>query len=240
MFDFYKRQLPVSRTVAVAFVASTWLATTPLQSQSTYDGDVTRAGHQQLALDALTYPTAAAKGGWLWLNPRGYVGLPHRIELGAGMSYYSHPAGGESALQPSIKWQAIRDTVHGFTLAAGAQSLVPLTRQGDGYGLTFLSLDHPLPQTARTAGAVSVGAYTLVHRSTESTDDRRGVILTAWEAVGPFRVNATWVSGRNFYGYRTGTVTWTARDGRWIGLGYSQGNATWHNAGPYLSTGRAF
>jgi len=164
-------------TLALAFVPS-------LSAQSMFDRDITAAGHHLYAVDALSYVAPATAGGWLWLNPRVYKGFAHNVELGAGVSYYSHPSGGFSAFQPSIEWRAARDA--------------------------------------------------------SATDSRRGLTLTAWEAVGPVRFSGSWLSGTNFYGYKTGTVTYTVPSGRWYSVGYSQGNASWHNAGPYFSTGRAF
>lgn len=229
------------RCVQTGVAAVLTLATTPsLQAQSTFDGDITAAGHHQYAIDALSYVAPSSAGGWLWLNPRAYRGLAHNVEVGAGVSYYSHPAGGTTAFQPSIKWRAARDTVHRLTFSVGAQSLMALSQNADNYGLAFISMDSRLHQSEHAAGAVSVGTYTLVGRDPGSTDDRRGLTVTAWEAVGPVRFSGTWLSGTNFYGYRTGTATYTSASGRWFSVGYSQGNASWHNAGPYVSTGRAF
>lgn len=225
----------------IGLVAALTLATTPsLQAQSTLDGDITAAGHHQYAIDALSYVAPSSAGGWLWLNPRAYRGLSHNLEVGAGLSYYSHPSGGTTALQPSIKWRAVRDTVHRLILSVGAQSLMAVSQKADNYGMTFISLDSRVHQSEHAAGAVSVGTYALIGRDHASTDDLRGVTVTAWEAVGPFRLTGSWLSGSNFYGYRTGTATYTTSSGRWYSVGYSQGNASWHNAGPYFSTGRSF
>lgn len=232
---------PRIRGIGAGFTAALMLATTPsLSAQSTFDGDITAAGHKQYAMDALSYTAPASSGGWLWLNPRAYRGFSHNIEVGAGLSYYSHTAGGTTALQPSVKWRALRDTTHRLILSVGAQLLVALRKNADHYGLAFVSLDRRIHQSEHAAGSISVGTYSLVGRTPSSGDDQRGVTLTAWEAVGPVRLSGTWLSGTNFYGYRTGTITYTAASGRWMSVGYSQGNASWHNAGPYVSTGRAF
>jgi hypothetical protein len=226
--------------VACAQLALALVSVPSLSAQSTFDGDITAAGHHQYAIDALSYVAPTTAGGWLWLNPRAYKGLAHNLELGAGVSYYSHPAGGTTAFQPSVKWRAARDTVHRLTLSVGAQSLMALSRNADNYGLAFVSIDSRVHQSERAAGSISVGTYTLVARDASASDDRRGLTLTAWEAIGPVRLSGSWLSGTNFYGYKTGTVTYTATSGRWFSVGYSQGNAAWHNAGPYVSTGRAF
>lgn len=218
------------------------LATTPsLKAQSTYDGDLTAKGHSQIALDMLSYVAPTSAGGWLWINPRAYRGFAHNIELGAGVSAYtSKENGGPTAFQPSIKWRAYRDTTHHLTLSAGAQSLVAMQGGVDSYGLAFVSVESWLNHTERAAGAVAIGSYSLVGRDPLSPDTRQGAIVSVWEAVGPVRLSGSWLSGRNFYGYRTGTVTYTTASNRWYAVGYSAGNAAFHNAGPYFSTGRAF
>jgi hypothetical protein len=230
------------RIRVLAACAAGVLATTPsLQAQSTFDGDITAQGRSQVAIDMLSYVAPSASGGWVWFNPRVYHGFAHRIEVGAGFSGYSHQVnGGPSALQPSLKWRALSDTVHHLTLSAGAQSLVATQQGVDSYGLTFVSLDSWLNHSEHAAGAVAVGSYTLVGRDAASSDSRQGAIVSAWEAAGPVRVSGSWLSGQNFYGYRTGAVTYTTATSRWFTVGYSVGNAAFHNAGPYFSTGRAF
>jgi hypothetical protein len=47
------------------------LATTPsLKAQSTYDGDVTASGHNQIALAMLPSVAPTSAGGWLWIDAR--------------------------------------------------------------------------------------------------------------------------------------------------------------------------
>jgi hypothetical protein len=223
-------------------VAAAFLATTPsLQAQSTFDGDITGQGHSQVALDMLSYVAPSASGGWVWFNPRVYHGFVHHLEAGLGMSAYSHQAnGGPSSVQPSLKWRAFSDTSHHVTLSAGGQSLVAVQKGIDSYGLAFVSVDKWLNHSEKAAGAVAVGSYTLVGRDAASTDDRHGAIVSGWEAVGPLRFSGSWLTGKNFYGYRTGSVTYTTASSRWFTVGYSVGNAAFHNAGPYFSTGRSF
>lgn len=230
------------RREGAAILASALLATTPsLQAQSTFDGDLTGPGHSQVALDLLSYVAPTTSGGWVWFNPRVYHGFSHHLEAGLGMSAYSHQTnGGPSAIQPSLKWRALSDTTHHVIVSAGGQSLVAVQRGTDSYGLAFVSVDKWLNHSEKAAGAVAVGSYSLLGRDAASSDDRRGAIVSGWEAVGPVRISASWLSGRNFYGYRTGAVTYTTATSRWFTVGYSVGNATFHNAGPYFSTGRAF
>lgn len=230
------------RRGGLSAIAAALLAMTPsLPAQSTFDGDLTGPGHSQVALDMLSYVAPSASGGWVWFNPRVYHGFAHRLETGLGLSAYSHQVnGGPSYLQPSLKWRAFSDTVHHVTLSAGGQSLVAVQRGIDSYGLAFVSVDKWLNHSEKAAGAVAVGSYTLVGRDVASTDARRGAIVSGWEAVGPVRVSGSWLSGQNFYGYRTGSVTYTTASSRWFTVGYSVGNAAFHNAGPYFSTGRAF
>lgn len=232
--------LSTPRMIIGMMVMSASLAHNTIDAQSTYDGDLTTVRQWQLAVDAMTYPAPSAKGGWVWLNPRAYLGVSKTLEFGAGASIYTNPSGGASAFQPSVKWRAFRDTTRHLTLSAGGQSLVGLSRATDTYGLTFATLESWLNHSERAAGAISVGRYALVGRDRESTDDRQGTIVTAWEAVGPYRLSGSWITGQNFYGYRTATLTYTTATMRWFGIGYSQGNAAWHNAGPYISTGRIF
>lgn len=212
-----------------------------LQAQSTFDGDVTASGHKQVALDMLSYVGTHAEGGWTWFYPRAYRGFAHDVEVGAALSAYDHQAnGGSSAFIPSIKWRALRDTTHRFQIATGAQSLIATQHGIDTYGLAFVSFDKALPQTERTAGSIAVGRYTLIGRDAVSTDTRQGTIVSAWEAVGAIRFSGSWFSGRNWYGYKTGTVTYTTSTGQWVAAGYSQGNSAFHNSGPYVSMGKAF
>lgn len=153
--------LPRRRRGPISLIAVLTLATTPsLLAQSTFDGDITAAGHHQYAIDALSYVAPFTAGGWLRLNPRAYRGLAHNLELGAGVSYYSHPAGGTSAFQPSIRWRAARDTVHRLTLSVGAQSLMAMSRSADSYGLAFVSVDGRIHQSEHAAGSISLGSYT--------------------------------------------------------------------------------
>jgi hypothetical protein len=234
---FLRRRL----ALLVAAGAVQLATTSALKAQSTFDGDITGAGHHQLALDILSYVAPADAGGWTWFNPRVYRGFSHDIELGAGLSHFAPATNGDpSALQPSIKWRVLRDTTHHLTLSTGAQALLALHRTDDSYGLAFVSVDAKLHESERAAGAVAVGTYTLVHREAAVGGDRRGAIVSGWEAVGPVRVSGSWITGRNFYGYRSGAITYTTASQRWFTVGYSQGNEAYHNAGPYVSTGRAF
>lgn len=218
------------------------MATPPsLQAQSTFDGDLTAPGHSQVAVDFLSYVAREGAGGWVWFNPRVYHGFAHHVEVGAGYSGYSSQTnGGPSALQPSLKWRAFADSAHHLSISVGGQSLLAVRHGTDSYGLAFASVDKALNHSAHTAGAIAMGRYALVGRAAESGDDRQGAILSAWESVGAVRLSGSWLTGHNFYGYKTGSATYTTASGRWFTMGYSVGNAAFHNAGPFFSTGRAF
>lgn len=235
-------QVSALRRSAVAMCATVLMATPPsLKAQSTFDGDLTGQGRSQVAVDFLSYVARGGAGGWVWFNPRVYHGFAHDVEVGAGYSGYSSQTnGGPSAFQPSLKWRAIADSVHRLSFSVGGQSLLAVQRGIDSYGLVFASVDKALNHSAHTAGAVAIGRYALLGRSVESGDDRLGAIVSAWESVGAVRLSGSWLTGHNFYGYKTGSATYTTASSRWFTVGYSVGNAAFHNAGPFVSTGRAF
>ncbi len=213
----------------------------PLCAQSTFDGDITPAQHSATAVDVLTYVARPADGGWVWFYPRVYRGFAHDVEAGVGLSVYDHhERGGPSAIVPSLKWRAWQDTSRGLTVSTGGQALVALHRSADRYALLFSSVEQRLPATKYTNGAIAVGGYRLVSRTDCPTEDVGGAILSAWESAGDIRFTASWISGRNFYGYKTAGVTVPLARSQWLFVGYSQGNAALHNTGPYVSTGRTF
>ncbi len=190
-----------------------------------------------MSFESLRSVDRHAAGGFEWYLPDVTAGLRSGVEAGVSWSVtVSGIPGPATEWLPHVKWRLFE--TKGVTIAAGASWHVPPPApDADRYGLVYAVAGRELG--GRRPASLTAGVYTLVDRE-RSTDTRRGVGL-GWEQPIATRwsFDVDWMSGRNWYGYLTTGLTYSAGP-QWLFGGYCFGNDVHANHGPCVSLGRSF
>ncbi|HXT62150.1 MAG TPA: hypothetical protein VN696_03860 [Pyrinomonadaceae bacterium] len=173
--------------------------------------------------------------------PRAVVGIGHKIEVGANVSYTHTPAGGAPIeVQPNVKWQFYRNEGKGVAAAVGCLWFVPLTHRAgtDTFGQCYSVVskrfqgDHGPKFTG--------GGYGLVGAS-DNAGTKTGAIA-AWEQplADRFSFIVDWQSGQNRMGYLSPALNVTLPHNGSLSGGYAIANKGHHNNSLFIYFGQQF
>ncbi len=173
--------------------------------------------------------------------PRAVVGIGHKIEVGANVSYTRVPGGGAPVeVQPNAKWQFYSDEGKGVAAAVGCLWFVPLTHRAgtDTFGQCYSVASKRFQ--GNYGPKFTGGAYRLVGASKDA-GTKNGVIA-AWEQPLAERLSfiVDWQSGQNRLGYLSPSLNLALPRNASLSGGYAIANKGHQNNSLFLYYGQQF
>jgi hypothetical protein len=173
--------------------------------------------------------------------PRAVVGVGHRVEIGANLSYTRVRGGGAPVeIQPNAKWQFYNNEGKGIAAAAGCLWFVPLTHRvgTDTFAQCYSVVSKKFQGTY--GPKFTGGAYTLVGATADS-GTKTGAIA-AWEQSLTNRLSfiVDWQSGYNRLGYLSPALNVILPRIASLSGGYSIANRGHQNNSLFVYYGQQF
>jgi hypothetical protein len=215
----------------IAFSAA--LSTVPAQSAGT---DTLEEGRTYYEANLWTATQSHDDGGSQIYGGRFAYGLTKKVEIGLGASLSDpHDPEYPPEIQPSVKYKFYESEKYGVTAAGGVIGFIPVARRAgtDSFAYVYGNVSKDVEKL--NGARFTVGAYALVGRSRDFGSRKGWNLMYEQPLAGRVSFSAQWVTGSNRFGYFTPGVNVTVTKKSSLYVGYSVGNYSSDNHGPYIS-----
>jgi hypothetical protein len=195
-------------------------------------------------METLVYPGFSGASVWTWKMPTITSGLDGKTDLTAGSSIINPASSGSPHLLLQAKRQIYEHQPSRISVAGGWLQLISFARevstQRDHYGYAFSTASRAIGSNTR----LTAGWMHLVGRRRSFGESRGGALVSAeqrlpvrWWTKAPedgWTINAQWVTGVHFLGYRNAGITFSRGRASYSVL-YAAGTVPTANQGPYFA-----